>query len=189
MDISGADKMKLEFRLMLWYLKRHLKKKYKTTLEDMENDLNNCGNPAIYEIWDIINKTSDEISETYQKDIVREFSLAFLWILYRDTAYLPITMYVLKQFYDKKEDIYPSIEKYYKEPSEWYVNAWNDTLAHTKELKESGKLAEMDGEMSEDEKIFVPMFQEQKWKKLYEHMDKEIKMKKVSNEYEGDDED
>ena len=95
MDIAGADKMKWEYRVMLWYLKRHMKKEYATTLKQMEDDLNNCGNVVFSELWSIINDTANQITEDYQRDIIREFSMVFLWILYRDTAYSPITMYIL----------------------------------------------------------------------------------------------
>jgi len=188
MDIAKADKLKVEFRVMLWYLKRHMKKHYKITLEEMENDLNNCGNNAISEIWNILNNTSNKITQGYQKDIVKEFSMALLWILYRDTAYLPITMHVLKEFYDKKDKILPAVDKYYVDPKEWYVNAWNDTLKHTRELKDEGTIPDMDGVLSYDEKIFVPMMQEAEWKKLSKDMDKEFALKRQRKNY-GRDED
>jgi len=166
MDISVADKMKWEYRVMLWYLKRHMKKEYSITLKEMEADLNSCGNVVFSELWKIVRNTADQVTEVYQRDIIREFSMVFLWILYRDTAYSPITMYMLKQFFDSQKVLYPAVMKYYVEPKDMYVNAWHDTKAHTKELKDDGKIPNFDGVMGNDEKIFVPPEQEETWKKL-----------------------
>ena len=174
MDIVYGDKMKSEIKLVLWYLKRKLKKEYDITLKEIEDDLDNCGNPVISRIWKEIKDAANKINETYQRNIALEFPMIALWIVYKDTAYNTPFMYIIKKIFDKKEELMPFIEKYYKEPDEWYVNRWHDTKEHTKELKKKGELPDIEGAMSLDEEIFVPKYQQKK----IDMIDKEIKKKK-----------
>lgn len=188
MDITGADKMKIEFRIMLWYLNRHLKKKYKITLKEMDSDLESCGNPVIAEIWDIVKKGADEIKEDYQQKIIHDFTLALLWIIYRDTAYLPISMNFFKKILDKKEELYPYVMKYYVPLEDCYCNVWHDTKANTDKLKEEGKLPKIEGFMGYDEQQFVPSLVHQKHQKMIKNMKKETELKKLNKNYGREDE-
>ena len=64
--------------------------------------------------------------------------------------------------------------RYYVEPKDWYVNRWHNTKEHTKELKKSGKIANIDGEMSSDEKIYTPPLQELVFQKIHKDIEKEL---------------
>jgi len=189
----NADKMKIEMRVMLWYLKRHLKKNYKITLDGIKEDLEYCGNPVISTLWNINQSTAEKIKEDYQKEIVMEFPMALLWIIYRDTAYMPIAMYMIKELLDRKDEIYPQIEKYYQNPDDWYCNAWHDSKEHTKKMKEEGKIPNVEGIMSNDEAIFVPGYQYEKnhpvAEKLVKQMDEEFEKKRKDKNYGIDDKD
>ena len=174
MDINHADKMKLTMRAMLWYMKKKLRKDYGVTIDQMEQDLNNCGNPVIFEMWHDVKNLADEIKEKYHKNVIMEFPIAILWIIYRDTAYSPMFMYLLKGFFDKKDLLYPAVLKYYKEPEDMYINVWNDAKQHTKELKAKGELADIGGRQAMDEEIFTPQYQHIKHAPLIKNYEKEL---------------
>jgi len=174
MDIVFGDNMKKELRATLWVLKRRLKKHYKVTIDQVKEDMDNCGNPIIGKIWREIKEAAEQIEENYQKEVATEFPMIILWIIYKDTAYSPIFMYVLINLMKEADDILPKAMKYYVEPDEWYVNRWHDTKEHTKELKEEGKLAKVDGLLSNDENIFVPQKQDEITKQLTKNLEGEI---------------
>jgi hypothetical protein len=183
MDILYADDMKKDVRIVLWYLKRKLKKEYGVTMEQIKNDIENSGNPVISLLWKNVKESADKIKETYQKELVTEFPMVALWIVYKDTAYNAPFMYIIKNVLDEKEKLLPFVEKYYKEPEDWYVNRWHDTKEHTKKLKEEGKLPELEGALSIDEEIFVPKYQMHK----IDVIDNEIKKRrKAMNLSDGD---
>lgn len=174
MDILKANDMKQEVRVVLWYLKRKLRKEYGVTLEEMENDLNTCGNPVVALLWKTVKETSSNIKENHQKSMINDFIMVALWIAYKDTAYNTPFMYMIKKVLDGKDKLSPYVDKYYKEPDSWYVNIWHDTKEHTKKMKEDGVLLNAEAVMSPDEEIFVPRIQDEKWKKL----DEEIKRRR-----------
>jgi len=174
MDILFGDEMKKELRAVMWFLKRRLKKQYKVTLEKVREDMDNCGNPVIAKIWEEISDAADQIEENYQKEIATEFPMIILWIIYKDTAYSPIFMYVITKLMEQSDELLPKTQRYYVEPKDWYVNRWHDTKEHTKEMKEEGKIMKADGAMSPDERIFVPQYQEEYTKNFGKQFDKEI---------------
>jgi hypothetical protein len=121
-DILPADEMKYELRLGLWYIKRKLKKEYGITMEQIKDDLENSGNPVISILWGEVKNTADKVKEVYQKQMILEFPMVALWIMYKDTAYTNPFMYIMKNLMDKKDKLMPFLEKYYREPKDWHVN-------------------------------------------------------------------
>jgi len=176
-DIVFGDDMKKELRLIAWYLRRKYKTDHKITAEMIHEDMQSCGNPVIAEIYDAVIEAGERIEEEYQQSITIDFPELILWILYRDTAYLPVFIYILKNLMDKKDELMPFIEKYYVKPEDWYVNRWHKGLGHTKEMKERGELSSVDGHLSFDEQIFVPQYQQKKLKKINEMIEKERKQR------------
>ena len=175
MDIVFADNMKRDIRVVLWYLKRKLKKEHNMTIEMIRDDLDNCGNPVIAMLWKEVKEMASKIKEKYQRDIAIDFPMIALWIVYKDTAYDAPFMYIIKKVLDKKDKLEKYVDKYYKEPEDWYVNRWHDTKEHTAELKKKGKLPpDVEGAMAIDEEIFVPTYQ----KKKLEIIDREIKKRR-----------
>jgi len=180
MDIVFTDGMKKELRLFLWILRRKLKKKYKITLDNIIEDMDNCGNPVIGKIWNDIKKMCGQIKEEYQRKIVYEFSAIGLWMIYKDTAYGPLFMYIIVPMLRNANEILPIAEKYYVDIKDLYVNAWSDSKEHTNQGKKDGKIPDIEGIMSVDEQIFVPQYQEKKISMLskeYEQLEKEAEKK------------
>ena len=174
MDIIFGDNMKRELRAMMWLLKRRLKNHYKVTLEQVREDMDNCGNPVIWNIWKEIRDAAEQIEENYQKEIAIEFPMIILWIIYKDTAYNPIFMYILVKLMEQSDLILPKAKKYYVEPKDWYVNRWHDTKQHTKDLKEEGKIPNIDGVLAPDEMIFVPQAQNKEHMELSKSLEEEL---------------
>jgi len=164
-DILFGDDLKKEIRALMWILKRRLKKQYNTTIEQVRNDMDNCGNPVIAKIWNEIVESAEKIEETYQKDIATEFPMIILWIIYKDTAYSPIFFYIITKLLEDPK-LYEQAKKFSVEPEDWYVNRWHKTKEHTAELKAKGELPDFDGAMAGDEKIFTPPLQEIEYQKI-----------------------
>ena len=174
MDIVFGDDLKKEIRLGLWLFKKRITKYYKTSISKMIDDLDNCGNPVIARIWKEVKYAADEIKEEYQKEMAIEYPAVILWILYRDTAYMPIFMYVMVKILENKDELLPLAMKYYAEPKDWYVNRWNESKKHTAELKKKKVLVDAEAVMSESEKIFTPPIQHDRLPKYYEKFEREL---------------
>jgi hypothetical protein len=157
--------MKKELRALMWVLKRRLKKHYKTTVEHVKSDMDSCGNPVIAKLWNTIQDDANKIEEKYQRDIATEFPMIILWMIYKDTAYSPIFFHCLKKVFELP-DLYEQICRYSVEPEDWYVNTWHDTKKRTQELKDEGKIANLEGMQGGDERIFTPTYQEVEFRKL-----------------------
>jgi len=175
MDILPADNMKNDIRVVMWFLRRKLRKEYGITLKEMEEDLENCGNPVIASMWKDIKQAAGSIEEVYQKKTLTEFPMVALWIFYKDTAYNAPFMYIMKNILEKSDKLLPYANKYYKEPKDWYVNAWHDAKEHTAGLKESGKIPDESAIMAPDEQIFVPKLQQ----KMLNDIDAAVKRKRM----------
>jgi len=158
LDIVPADKEKWYMRIaMNWFIKKYSGgKNSKIIHEEMED----CGNPLIRYIMKLRKKLTDNISEDYQTKMISDTTEFLLWILYKDTAYRQIFVYALKQMMDDKEKLMPMIEKYYREPEDWYVNVWNESKKITREKRESGEITKHG--MSVAEKYFVPRITRQR---------------------------
>lgn len=170
MEITPADKDKRLIRLAAWWIR----KKYKdsTNKNSIKEDMEACGNPAIKKMYDILQDISEEITEVYQKNTMSELTELVLWIMYKDTAYRQPFFYTLKKLFDMKDELMPLIEKYYEEPSEWFVNAWHDAKMETKKLKKEGKMANLNTNMSAAETYFVPSVQQDRFRKIEDDMKK-----------------
>jgi hypothetical protein len=170
-DIGFADKPKRLVRLGLWWIR----KKFAEGKEapEIREDVLNCGNPVIRHLHELMIETSDNIEENYQNALMRDLTEFMLWIIYKDTAYRDPFFWTLKRILDKKDELMPLIEKYYKEPEKWYINAWTESKKNTARLREENKLSE--NQLGPDENIFVPDAQ---WKKIYGIIDEETKKEK-----------
>jgi len=152
LDIIPADKPKKLFRIAMWWLrKEYAKDKNQAQIHD---DMVNCGNAVMRSFYKELLSVADNVKEERQARIIREFGEFALWIAYRDTAYRGPFFYMIKHILDMKEELYPVVEKYYKEPEEWYINLWHDSKEITKKQRKEGKITK--SELSEAEKYFVP---------------------------------
>jgi len=139
------------------------RKKAGASVDAVHNDLSACGNPVFARIFRLINDTGDSIKENYQRRVVKNFGSLLLWILYKDTAYRDITLWIIYQICKKATLIMKEIEPYLKEPEDWYVNSWHDSKEHSKEAKERGEISSIG--KTDDESIFTPPEQVRKLNK------------------------
>ena len=174
MEISYGDKMKFDMKVALIWIKRRMKKIHKVTIDDMREDLENCGNPFIARLWNETKELSDGIKENYQRNVLIEFPIVILWTIYKDTAYIGPFAWVMTHILRDSEELLPLIEKYYVDIPDMYLNRWHDTKKHTQEQKDDGVIPNIDGILSSDEKIFVPPEQHKVTKKIIEALDKKV---------------
>ena len=173
LDIIPADKPKKLFRIAMWWLRKEYAKE--ATKVDIHDDMINCGNPIIRYFYKELMQMADGIEEKHQSGLIREFGEFALWVVYRDTAYRQPFVYMIKNLLDKKDEFYPIVEKYYKEPKDWYVNLWHDAKEITKKQRAEGKI--INSELSEAEKYFVPGVQHKRLIETGKELDREKKRK------------
>jgi len=159
-DIVTADDAKLRFRIMHRIL--GAKGEFKKAHEDMLV----CTNPVFRKIYLTLMLTASTIKRNHQRAIVADFGAWLLWILYKDTAYNPISLYVLKELLKDEKWIKSINELAVDTTDDLYVNRWHNTLVTTQELRKKGKLGR--NEISDSEKIFVPKRQDLKHAKMHE---------------------
>lgn len=171
-DIGVGDKPKRLIRIAMWWLRKQLADgKDKDSIHE---DILSCGNPVLRKMLAIIVKDgANNIRELYQQALIRDGMELIFWTIYKDTAYRDPFFYVLKKILDKKDELYPLVEEYVKEPDDWYINVWTSTRDNTVALRKEGKLT--NAQMSPDEEIFVPQFQ---YKKIYDIMEKDTQREK-----------
>ena len=158
--IAFGDKHKRLMRIAEgWF-----RKKTKASIEAVHKDLSVCGNPTFTRLYNIINDTAYEIKEEYQSRVVRNWGSLILWILYKDTAYRDVILYIIYNLCKKATLIMKEIEPYLKEPSEWYVNSWHDSKQHSKKGKANGTISSIG--KAEDESIFTPAEQAKRLNRL-----------------------
>jgi len=171
-DIGMGDNPKRLLRMAMWWFRR----KYAEgrDKDDIHDDIVNCGNPILRRLHDIIiHDGADNIEETYQNAMIRDGMELILWTIYKDTAYRDPFFYVLKKILDNKKEFEPVLNKYLKNPDDWYINTWTRTKKNTEELRKNGKIAA--SEMSPDEEIFVPQYQ---YKKVYDIIESDVNKEK-----------
>lgn len=158
--ISFGDKHKRLLKIAEgWF-----RKKAGASDDTVHADLSVCGNPTFSRIYGLINITADSIKEKYQARVVKSFGSLLLWILYKDTAYRDIVLWMVYQLLKKAEILMKEIEPYLKQPDEWYVNAWHESKKHTSELRKKGDVSAV--RKADDESIFTPAEQVEKLNKL-----------------------
>ena len=137
-DILVGDKYKRMIRLAMWWLRRELAegKDRNQIHEDMEA----CGNPVLYDLNQFFQTNGSLITQEYQKAAIKDGMELILWAVSHDTAYRDPFFYMLKKLFDKKEELMPMIMKYYKEPDDWYVNAWKKSKDNTDRMRKNGSL-------------------------------------------------
>lgn len=116
-------------------------KKLKTSPLDVHNDLKNTGNPVVAHLYKLLLATSANIKHEHQsRVIVKEFGGLLLWIAYKDTAYRDVFFWLLRKLFDYKDVINPLIDEYYKEPSDFYCNLWQDSMDDTDKQRLNGEI-------------------------------------------------
>ena len=160
MDIIQAEYEKKIIR----FAEKLLLKKLHTSHALIHDDLIHAGNPVVRQLYKMLLLTSKNVKERYQKETIEHLGGLSLWILYKDTAYKDEFFFILYMLLKNADKILPLMEEYVKNPEDWYVNMWNTTKERTAELRRKGMIPET--EMSEEEKIFTPVIQARRMKKL-----------------------
>lgn len=160
MDIIQGEYQKKIIRLT----ERLLLKKLSTSYDAIDDDLKHSGNFIIKFLYMLILFTASKINEDYQKNTLKHLGGLGLWIFYKDTAYRDYFFFTLYQLLKRSDELLPIVEQYVKNPEDWYVNQWHESKKRTKKLREKGLIPNT--EMSEEEKIFTPVIQNNRIKKL-----------------------
>ena len=177
MDIKPADKMKWDVRLFAYALRRKLKKSYGVDAEEMHQDMVNCGNVPIKKIMNIIYSIPD-MKTAHHNAVMRDFSELGLWVCYKDTAYRDPFFWTLDKLLENAEQLRKDIKPYVKDPKDWYCPRWQETKAHTKKLKEDGKIPTGETDMAQDEKYFVPEWVHKLTKEINKDIEEERKKRR-----------
>jgi len=159
-DIVTADSAKLRFRIMHRMLggAGEFKKAHK--------DMVDCTNPVFRKLYYELMRTAKQIKRTHQRAIVADFGAWLLWIVYKDTAYNPISLYVLKKIFKDKEWVDSLNKQGVDTTDDLYVNRWFNTLVTTSDLQGEDRLNKY--ALSQSEDIFVPNKQAYKHAQMHE---------------------
>lgn len=158
-DIAYSDKAKIKFRIA------HKLMSGGNTFQTAHNDMRTCPNLLFRKLYKKLMLGASHVKKYHQQHIVADFGAWLIHILYKDTAYNPISTWILKEIINDKE-LVKYINEHAVEPESWYVNRWHNTLEHTAEQKKEGTLDSTT--LSADEMIFVPGAQAQIHKKMGE---------------------
>jgi len=159
-DIKEADSVKLRFRIMHRLLGGS--KEFKNAHADMRD----CTNPVFRKTYMELIKTCSKIRQKHQRHIVADFGTWLLWVLYKDTAYNPISLYILKQLINDELWVDEINKQAVDTTDDLYANRWANTLDTTKQMRDEGKLSKY--ELSSSEQIYVPGKQDFKHAKMNE---------------------
>lgn len=164
MDIMASEKEKKAIRLAVWLLRKKLGDGAKA--DAVRQDMMHCPNYVFQKVTGILLDAASKTDSGWQQKILGDIGLFGLWLNYKDTAYKPIFLWMLrelKHLMEEDEKLAQEIEDA-EEPEDWYVNAWIRSKKHTKELRKKKKIPEY--LKSEDESIFTPGEQQKRWSKM-----------------------
>jgi hypothetical protein len=180
MDIKFGDMPKFKMRFIAWIARRELRKMLKeqgiplpedkSTMDVIHEDLQNCTNPVIRQIYKHLIETANNVKENHQRKIIGDLGSFLLWAIYKDTGYYQEAFWALNKIIND-EKIREKLPEHVVEPENWYVNKWHKSKQITKKKQEKGELSKY--QLSEDENIFVPSIQRQRWEQewaQYEQM-------------------
>ena len=169
MDIIFTEKDKQIIRLSLWLLRKKLGAK--GNAKQIQAEMEVCSNDAIRNIAKLINDNAAKIKCPYQRKMVTELSMLFLWILIHDTAYRNIGFAILDDMFSNSKELKAMIKPFVLPPDRWYCNVWLDSKDITKQQKEEGRIPEY--AVSNIERQCVPSLHRQDIKRTLEKMEKE----------------
>lgn len=125
-----------------------------TDIDSIHDDMNHCGNSGIHFLYDLSKIASGKVKEKYQSNMIKRYSGIILWILYKDTAYKDVFIWILWQLLEHADEVKKMIKPYVKEPEDWYVNGWHESKKNSKRLQDRKDLPKT--MKSLDESIYTP---------------------------------
>ena len=168
MDIIFTEKDKQIIRLSLWLLRKKLGAK--GNAKQIQEEMTVCSNDAIRNIVKLINDNAAKIKSKYQRKMVTELSMLFLWILIHDTAYRNVGFAILDEMLGNAKELRAMIKPFVLPSEKWYSNVWEDSKEITKQQKEEGRIPEY--AVSNVERQCVPSLHRADIKRTLEKMDK-----------------
>lgn len=186
LDIPGADGMKLKYKLFMHFMMKEAFRKAKELgmitnsdkkiIDIMHDDLKNCTNYPIRRLYYKMLESAKSMGEDYQSCVISELGVPILWILYRDTAYRDPFFWMLNEMI-QDPDFSKNLQQYVKPPELWYCPNWSQSKKNTDKLKVKGEITSF--EMSPEEKLFVPKFQEDVQDKILKNHEKHLEWNKI----------
>lgn len=169
MDIIFTEKDKQIIRLSLWLLRKKLGAK--GNAKQIQEEMEVCSNDAIRNIAKLINDNAAKIKSVYQRKMVTELSMLFLWILIHDTAYRNIGFAILDDMFSNSKELKAMIKPFVLPSEKWYSNMWEDSRVITKEQRAEGRIPEY--AVSRVERQLVPSLHRADIKKTLNEMEKQ----------------
>ena len=160
MDVLFGNKSKKLLRAAEYLIRWKLKADIKV----VDHDMQCCQHSVFKALYKIVQAAGNNINPPWQKRTIKDLGGLGVWILYKDTAYRDVTIWMLYQMLKRADVLLPEIEKYYKEPKDMYPNVWYASRLKSKDMKKKGEIAGY--EMCLEEEIFTPSSQKEKLKKL-----------------------
>jgi hypothetical protein len=124
MDIVHTEPDKQIIRLTLWLLRKKLGTQ--GSAKRIQEEMKVCSNDAVRNIAKIITDHAEQIKCPYQRYIVSDLSMLFLWILLHDTAYRNIAFAILDDILKNSKELRAMIKPFVLPPEKIYPNVWKD---------------------------------------------------------------
>jgi len=175
-DIVTADAAKLKFRILVSMLTKT------GGVKHAHEDMRNCSNAVFKEVYLETMKVANGIKRGHQQAIVADLGTWLIWNNYKDTAYNPISLYILKKLINNKKFVDAVNEQAVDDINDLYVNRWAKSLEATASQHNENVLNKFD--LSRSEQTYVPSVQHKKHldmsnkeyeKQLLDKADKEAK--------------
>lgn len=189
LDIPAADKLKLKYKIGMHFILREIEKQAKTlglvtsdektAIEIMHDDLLNCTNYPIRIMYKKMMEAAGYMGESYQATIITDMGAPVLWMAYRDTAYRDCFFWWQNEVITDPCMVV-NLKPYVKPPSMWYCPNWKQSKDATHRKKDSGEIKSFD--MSPEEKMFVPKYQQDELDKILKKHEKDYEWKKLIDE-------
>ena len=161
-DILDSELQKKYIRFGMRLLRKKLGKC--ASSGSIKEDMNNCGNPLFAMLYRDVFNMADKVEHGHQRNMIKELSEIFIWILNRDTAYRDEAIWMLNYILEHKEEYQKALKPYLKPPKKWYSNVWEKTMKQTEEGRKDGSISKWG--KSHAEKIFTPSEQAKKFKNM-----------------------
>lgn len=129
-----------------------------------EENLEITSNKIIAALNTILLACVHQIKPKWQRECVKLYGQAMLWIIQKDTAYRDLFFWMLYQVLKRADKLLKLIEPYVKPPEEWYCNKHKDSVDKTHRLKKEDKISA--DSKSFEESIFTPSIQDKRHKKI-----------------------
>jgi hypothetical protein len=117
---------------------------YQYILSDSYSTINNVAKYVMVNLDDALKDVKDE----YQYKTIRTFTWLGVWIAICDTAYRHQFYYILNKIGNK--ELHELSKEFYFEPSNWYINVYEDGYLDTRRLWEKNEIPHHENSLIEE---------------------------------------